>query len=155
MQFGFQLDGRTGSEPLQFLGESGAACPRGSDGPLDLNGLWFDPDNGGFGYSIEASPEYEAVTLFLYDSRGLPRWALATGRPFDAGPMTAWQYQGSCPLCSWAGPDVQAIGSVLLDHAALAPAQISVDLQLAAPLYGTWARSHAPARLSNPLGCAP
>lgn len=155
IQFGFQLDGQTGSAPMQFLGEPGEACPRGSAGPLDLNGLWFDPGNGGFGYSIEAGPDFEVVSLFLYDASGRPRWALATGQPFDAGPMTAWQYQGSCPLCTWVQPSVQSIGSVILDHAATSPAQISVNLRLAPPLSGLWTRSHAPVRLSNPLGCPP
>jgi len=153
LQFGFEVDGRTGSEPLSWIG--GQGCPRTSSGVLDLNGLWFDAGNSGFGYSLDASPELESIGQFLYDGRGVARWVFASGQPFSGAPLQVRQFGGACPLCEYRAPQSQVVGSLQVSYAAGGASQAASSLQFAAPLSGSWSRNHSMTRLSDRVGCSP
>lgn len=153
MQFAYELDGQFGSEPLRWIGGERCAAAQGQS--LDLNGLWYDLSNSGFGYSLDVSPDAEVVASFLYDSRGWPRWALGSGRPFGGGLIDLLQYRGSCPLCTYGAVQSQAVGGVQVVYANGEPARLDTALEFAPPLSGSWERSHPMNRLSTSLGCPP
>ncbi len=154
MQFGFELDGRFGSEPVRWIG--GDRCASSQSSSVDLNGLWYDVDNSGFGYSLDVSPDQGVVASFLYDARGWPRWVLgSSGQPFGAGFMDLLQFRGSCPLCVYAPVRSTPVGSLQVVYQGAEPSRLDTVLDFAAPLSGSWARSHPMNRLSSALGCPP
>lgn len=153
MQFAFELDGHFGSEPLRWIGSD--RCVGVQTASADLNGLWYDVDNSGFGYSLDVSPNLEVVASFLYDARGWPRWVLGSGQPFGAGVMDLLQFRGSCPLCSYSPVQSVPVGSLQVVYQGGEPSRLDTVLDFAAPLSGSWARSHPMNRLSSALGCPP
>lgn len=153
LQLAFELDGQFGSEPLQWIGSQRCAAAQGQ--ALDLNGLWYDFSNSGFGYSLEVSPEAETVASFLYDGRGWPRWVLGTGRPFGAGPIELLQFRGNCPLCEYGALQSQPAGGLEVVYANGQPVRLDTAIDFAQPLSGSWVRSHPMNRLSSSLGCPP
>jgi hypothetical protein len=153
MQYAFSLDGRSGSEPMQWIG--GDRCAAGSAGALDLNGLWYDMLNSGFGYSIDASPSLETVGLFFYDDHGFARWSFGSAAPFGSGPLAMLQFSGACPLCAYSPPVTSSIGGLVVQYPGAQPGSISATLDLAPPLTGRWDRTHVLNRLSDPTGCPP
>jgi hypothetical protein len=153
LQFAFQVDGATGSEPMVWLGAAGGACPRTLPAALDPSGLWFDPANGGFGYGVEVGTGFQSAALFAYDAKGQPRWVLASGDGIGGAPMTVHQFTGVCPLCEWAQPSVQPIGTLALELVDSQITWISTEFEFAPPLQGQWRRSHVPARLAGIAGC--
>lgn len=153
MQLGFELDGQFGSEPLQWIGSERCADAQGQS--LDLDGLWYDASNSGFGYSLDASPDAEVMASFLYDGRGWPRWVLGSGRPFGAGPIDMLQFRGTCPLCDYSPVQAQPAGRLQVVYASGQPQRLDIAVDFAAPLSGSWVRSHPMNRLSSSLGCPP
>lgn len=153
MQMSFELDGQFGSEPMQWIGSERCASVLGQS--LDLNGLWYDASNSGFGYSLDVSPEAEVVASFLYDGRGWPRWVLGSGRPFGAGPIDLLQFRGACPLCEHSPVQSQPAGRLQVLYANGQPATIETAIDFVAPLSGSWVRSHPLSRLTSSLGCPP
>lgn len=151
LQFSFRMDGRGGSEPMVWIG--GERCPQGAGGPLDVNGLWFDAENPGFGYSVDAQPNLETVGQFFYDARGVARWTFGSVQPFAAGSIPMLQFSGACPLCSYAPPPSQPIGSLQASYTATGTGSLSTELEFRSPLAGRWQRSHALTRLSDAVGC--
>lgn len=151
LQFSFRMDGRAGSEPLAWIG--GEQCPQGAGGPLDINGLWFDAQNPGFGYSVDAQPDLETVGQFFYDARGVARWTFGSIAPFAGGSLSMLQFSGACPLCSYTAPPSQPIGSLQASYAGDGTGSLSTDLEFRSPLAGRWQRSHALTRLSDAVGC--
>lgn len=153
LQFGYEVDGQFGSETLHWIG--GERCASVQSQMLDLNGLWYDVTNSGFGYSLDVSPNLEVVASFLYDDRGWPRWVLGAAQPFGAGGMDLMQYKGSCPLCAYVPVRTQSVGSLQVVYQGTVPVRLNAALDFAAPLSGSWVRSHPMNRLSSLLGCPP
>jgi subtilisin family serine protease len=153
MQFAYELDGQFGSEPLRWLGRD--ACSGPQDQTLDLNGLWYDARNAGFGYSLDVSADLEVIASFLYDGRGWPRWVLGSGTPFGAGSMDLLQFRGSCPLCAYSPVQSQSVGALQVVYQGRQPVRVDTALDFASPLSGSWMRSHPLTRLSSAVGCPP
>ena len=76
-----------------------------------IGGQWFNPNDPGWGMSIEAANATsgtELVTLFYFDAAGRPVWA--SGQTSNGGPSVSLQmvsYQGFCQGC----PAIQPIPS--------------------------------------------
>ncbi|MGL6290874.1 MAG: Ig-like domain-containing protein, partial [Silanimonas sp.] len=66
--FTHTVDGETGSEPMAALGRG---CPTLGAAPLDASGLWFNPARAGSGYAVQLFPNYEFLSVFGYDGRGV------------------------------------------------------------------------------------
>jgi hypothetical protein len=150
--FSWSLDSRSGSQSVQWIGDT--RCPVSGGANLDVTGLWFSPERPGFGYSVIASPDLESIGAYFYDAQGVARWSLGTTTPFDAGPLSLDWRIGSCPLCSYSAPLLQAGQGVLQStYDSSTSGRFGVDFTLPAPLQGRWQVDLPAVRLSDALGC--
>lgn len=153
MRFVFELDGRFGGESMHWIGNE--RCASLQNQPLDMNGMWFEAGNSGFGYSLDVSPNLEVVASFLYDARGWPRWTMGSRQPFGAGVVDLLQFSGSCPLCSHRPVQSQPVGGVQVAYQGTQPVRLDAVVDFVPPLSGSWVRSHSITRLSRAMGCEP
>ncbi|MCE3005115.1 MAG: hypothetical protein LW860_20825 [Xanthomonadaceae bacterium] len=145
----WQLDGRTGSEPLFAVAPP--ECVEG--GTRDYSGLWFAPARSGYGYSVITLPATELQIPFIYDAAGNPVWLNAQVAPFGASTLPLQQYSGFCPLCAAVTPTVRSVGTLVRAFGTANNGSTRVDATLLAPLTGTWASDDAVQRLSSTPSC--
>ena len=162
-QFGWNLDGRTGSETYRYL--DGGGCPQVGGAPLDVNGLWYDPTQPGYGYSVLAFEAIESNGAYFFDGNGVGRWALGSipteswSSPFGTDELPFDVYLGSCPSCAYTAPTVMTNQGVLTRSYVSTGTEaglrgtMAFDIQLPAPMSGRWTVDDAVIKLTAPIGC--
>ncbi len=163
-EFGFNLLGLSGSEPMKFLGASG--CIRGSNvtTPTDFTGMWYQPSTSGWGGSLHIAPGLEFVQFFIYDALGQPRWVLGTNNAPSIANVapenhTLAQFTGFCPTCSYRPVSSQIVGNYALKMdptpllAADITAQMTLNATLVSPLAGSFIQSGDFALLTEKKSC--
>lgn len=158
--YSWELDGRSGSEPMTLLANS--ACVARSGGtPVDIGGLWYEPARSGYGANLLALPGVELAVFYLYAADGQPRWVLGQGSTFGA-PMTMYQYRGFCPSCAAVPTTRVAAGDYARTLDPTGPggtgpaSRWSLAVNLAAPLAGAWTAADVPVQmLTTPRACTP
>lgn len=152
IQFGWNLDGESGSERYSFI--DGGGCPLQGGSAFDINGFWFNPAQPGYGYSVNAFPAVETNGAYFFDSAGVARWALGAVAPFGGETLSFEQRSGSCPSCAYAPPAAPVgIGSLVRSYDSAGGGRMRIDLQLAPPLLGHWQRDTPVQKLTAPAGC--
>jgi subtilisin family serine protease len=152
LQFGWNLEGQSGSERYQFIDGGGCAAPNGT--PFDINGFWFNPAQPGYGYSVNAFPGVETNGAYFFDDHGIARWALGSVAPFGGDTLVFDQRRGSCPSCSYSEPVLDAgIGTLVRSYDDIGSGQMRLDLQLVAPLSGRWSMDTPVQKLTTDSGC--
>lgn len=151
VHFSWNLDGESGSEPMDWLDGGGCASLNGA--PAPLSGVWQAPSLPGFGYAINAFPSLESHGVYFYDALGIARWVLSAGVPAGTATARLDQRDGFCPLCTWRDPVLREIGSMTRRFDSASTGQVKVDLTLLPPLSGSWNVDLPVERLSNALGC--
>jgi subtilisin family serine protease len=149
-QFGWNLDGQSGSERYERI-DTGP-CPAGG---LDATGIWFSPERPGFGYSINVGAGIETYAAYFYDAQGIARWLFGAAMPLGvARPVPLPTQVGACPLCSYQAPATVASGTLQRSYAAGgASGRIGVDFAWPAPLSGSWQVELPAVRMTDPVGC--
>ncbi len=154
----FDARGTTGSERIRpSLFAPGQ--PR-----FEVTGLWYPPDDAGYGATISRRGEITAVGLYYYDSQGNIRWALGTSNGTDAFEMPMTSYTGFCPDCNAATmPVTGRPAGTMLAHFHT-PERARLDMQLTYPgaAGGVWNKQRArfvpindPVDNRYPLGTVP
>ncbi len=152
IQFGWNLDGASGSERYAFI--DGGGCPLQGGSPFDINGFWFNPAQPGYGYSINAFPAVETNGAYFFDEGGIARWALGAVAPFGGDTLSFDQLSGSCPSCAYAPPAAPVtIGSLVRSYDSAGAGRMQIALQLAAPLSGRWQLDTPVQKLTADTGC--
>jgi subtilisin family serine protease len=151
VQFSWELDGFSGSEPMRFIDPG--PCPQRDGQAFDPSGLWYPPAAPGSGFNLVASSTVEVAVLYLFDAAGLPRWLYASADGFGSGPLPVFQIRGFCRHCAHAPRQLQPAGQVAIDYAGIASAGFVVEAAFQPPLAGVWQRAQAVATLSDPLTC--
>ncbi len=131
----WSIGAQSGSMPdLVFL--------RFSDQPTvnQANGLWFPPDDPGWGTSIWSQGPHEFWVYYIYDTQGRPVWLSSLLAASDFS-VTLKQNRGACPWCPYAPPTAVNAGTFFRQHMAAGSAQVLTNMALASPLQGTWTRS--------------
>ncbi|MEM9301052.1 MAG: amidohydrolase family protein [Pseudomonadota bacterium] len=138
--FDWTLDGDTGAWCVQSLLDQ--AVPP----PADFSGLWFAPDDAGWGLSlafeVREPDTTEVQILFYYDDAGLPRWALGSGSGGAESSLVLNNFRGYCRTCEpvpLASADAGEISHALAvrDGLPIGSARIDVAYALGA---GRWDR---------------
>ncbi|GGA87975.1 hypothetical protein GCM10011521_28010 [Arenimonas soli] len=155
--FSYRLDGETGSEAFQPLGQG---CPTLAGNELDASSHWFDPARAGTGYSVQMFPDYEFYAAFVYDGRGVPRFLTSEAPSFlgaDAT-MPLEQLAGFCPLCERNGAPARTdIGTLRRRFDATGLVQMQLDAIYGGGVPGTWTGNDLVQPLGGPgttQGCA-
>ena len=148
--FEWDYEGRyqqtTGRERVQLLLGDGSG----------MGGQWFDPNDPGWGLSVEASQGTsgdEFLALYYYDAQGRPVWA--SGQPAVGGPsasMTLNAYEGFCQGCPFFPIVPTAVGTVQHDFAAtpwgvFLNGTLSIDIEGPPP----WPPENQPLILNLPV----
>lgn len=111
LQFAWQLYGESGTEAMvPVVGER--ACPEINGEPTNVTGLWFNPAEGGYGYTVISRSDVEVAGMYLYDVFGNPSWIYAVQEPFGAGTIDMLSYAGFCPLCGFNPIEANAVGTL-------------------------------------------
>ena len=107
------------------------------------NGLWFTPEEPGWGVSVWSQGPQEFWVYYVYDSQGRPVW-LSTLLAANVFTATLKQNRGACPWCVYAPPTTADAGSFFRQHLAAGSAQVLTNMVLGAPLQGSWVRARRP-----------
>jgi subtilisin family serine protease len=151
-QFGWNLDGQSGSERYVFI--DGGGCARQNGAAFDINGFWFNPAQPGYGYSVNAFPALETNGAYFFDANGIGRWALGSVSPFGGSTLSFDLRRGACPLCEHAAPTLTSnIGTLVRSYSSAGAGSMRLDLTLPAPLAGRWQVDTAVQKLTAPTGC--
>lgn len=151
-QFGWNLDGESGSERYVFI--DGGGCPRQDGANFDINGFWFNPAQPGYGYSVNAFPAVETNGAYFFDANGIGRWALGSVSPFGGTTLSFDLRRGACPLCDYAAPTVSSnIGTLVRSYSSTGAGSMRLDLTLPPPLSGRWQVDTPVQKLTAPTGC--
>ena len=155
MTFNFNLDGKSGFEPMVRVG--GGSCPSIQAQALDVSGHWFAPSLSGFGYTYlatgGANPQ-EVFIPYVYDGQGFPRWLYGQKNFVSQtdGFDLQW-FSGFSPLAAPvgligtpAGTGSRTLGSGTVNA-------MAVNSSFGATLVGTWAQNRAVALLSQRKNC--
>ncbi len=148
-RFAWNVLGDSGSESMQLIPQPACAA-----GPLAVSGLWYSPTRPGFGYSVLAGEGLETFVAYLYDGLGRPRWLLGNVSPFaGSGSMSLRQYSGACPLCTYAPPQSQVVGTLQRLYLGGALDEANVDAVFAPPLQGQWIEGGKTRAIADLIGC--
>lgn len=154
LMMSYNLDGRSGSEPMQRLG---GGCPTLNGQPLDVSGHWFSPSLSGFGYTylVTAGGNPQEVFIpYVYDGQGFPRWLFAQRNFTTASNVLnlSW-FRGFSPF-SAALPLVRtAAGSASRTIIGGDITQMAVSANLSGGLGGSWNQDRAVSLLSQRAQC--
>jgi hypothetical protein len=80
---------------------------------VDHTGLWFDPSNSGWGFSLLEQGNILGGILYGYDASGAPTWAAGFDR--TPGTVQLWAYTGPCPSCVYQAPTTRSVGQLGFD----------------------------------------
>jgi uncharacterized secreted protein with C-terminal beta-propeller domain len=75
---------------------------------VDHTGMWFDPSNSGWGFSLLEQGNVLGGILYGYDVSGAPTWAAGFDR--TPGSVQIHAYTGPCPSCSYRAPTTRSVG---------------------------------------------
>ncbi|WP_084590547.1 S8 family peptidase [Arenimonas metalli] len=155
MTMSFNLDGRSGSEPMVRIG--GGTCPQFNGQTLDVSGHWFSPTLSGFGYSYQvtggANPQ-EVFIPYVYDGQGFPRW-LYGQKNYDGsvGNFNLQWFAGFSPLSAPVQLAGTAAGTGTRTLATNDVTNMSVNANLTGALSGNWVQNLPVAQLSQRKNC--
>ena len=155
MTMNFNLDGRSGSEPMTRVG--GGSCPQFNAQSLDVTGHWYSPSLAGFGYSYQVTgggnPQ-EVFIPYVYDGQGFPRW-LYGQKNFDGanGNFSLQWFSGFSPLSAAVGLTGTAAGTGTRTLATNDVTNMSVNASLTGARSGNWVENRAVAQLSQRKNC--
>ncbi|MBK7145761.1 MAG: S8 family serine peptidase [Xanthomonadales bacterium] len=152
--FSWMLDGQYGSEPFQILAP--LTCPTVEGSPAQYSGAWYQPGDGGWGFSVTAVSVADAEAAYLFDAVGNPRWLLgATTVPGANVTLPLLQYSGFCPTCSRTGnPATQQVGSMTRRYSNNGNGSLDINIDYADPVPGTWIRTASTqAKITPDMAC--
>jgi len=132
--FSWRLGTRSGSEPMQtFFDTPALATP-------ERSGIWFDPNEPGWGLSLYSTGDQLVSGLYFYDGGNQPRWLLGVGSNRSGGTVSLQSYRGSCPHCDYAPPTEAAGGSLVLGFNSGRAGSLRTDAFLASMPNAPWRR---------------
>jgi len=150
----YNLDGRSGSEPMQRLG---GGCPTRNGQLLDVSGHWYSSSLPGFGYTYlvtGGSNPQEVFIPYVYDAQGFPRWLFAQ-RPFSDASSTlalSW-FKGFSPFAAPLPLVGSSAGNGTRTLVGNTVTQMAVSATLGNGLSGSWNQDRPVELLSQSAQC--
>lgn len=146
----FRLHGRSGSEPYQVIVDDLSCTSNGAE--VARTGLWFMPEQPGFGYSILNVGGDQVHVNYLYGPTGLPRWVLGQGQA-DSEQITLAQFSGFCPSCATSQVTSTVVGTNRLNYDSAQSGSVDTQVQFSQPLSGAWNQAGALSNLTPQISC--
>ncbi|MCF6287846.1 MAG: S8 family serine peptidase [Proteobacteria bacterium] len=143
----------TYTEQLSPLNSPNNNCPQINAQQLDVTGLWYLPEQAGFGNTVLATETNETTIFYYYDDLGLPVWVIGD-REFNSNDSVMNQvFNGFCPNCAVSTIKFQPIGTITNHYNDNATGSTTADLELLSPLSGSWLSSGDSLKLNTDFGC--
>jgi len=151
--FSWLVNGQYGSEPFQTV--SALSCPNIGGSPGLYSGGWYQPGNGGWGFSVNALSVADAEAAYIFDATGAPRWLLgATAPPGASVTIPLLQYTGFCPSCARnAAPTTVLAGAMTRTYATSSTGTLDINVDYADPVPGTWIKAGVQGKLTPDMSC--
>lgn len=148
------LPDATYTEPLTSLYSSGNACPQVNPGQqLDITGLWYLPEQSGFGYTVLATDTTENAVLYFYSDDGQPVWVIGN-RSFEDNEIIMSQVtDGFCPGCVYSPISLSPAGTLINVYNSEMSGSSIADIQFLSPVVGHWQTSGNSIKLNTNFGC--
>lgn len=105
----WNIAGRQGTWAIRPLVVSGVI------NEIDHSGVWFDPGNSGWGFSLTEQGDFFGGVLYTYDAAGAPTWIAAFERG-SVGSVEFHSYAGACPACNHRPSTPSSVGRLSLDR---------------------------------------
>ncbi len=107
-EFIWQIGERSGQETFsRFVFDIGYT-------PQNYTGMWYDPDQSGWGVSVDSLAETRIVLVFFYDANNQPRWVLGSGNNDSGTQFDMLSFTGFCPWCTTVEAQPVAAGDLTL-----------------------------------------
>jgi hypothetical protein len=97
-QFNWTLAEHSGNEeihPLNF---------KHSPADIKLTGLWYDPNETGWGVSIDTQGDTRVVIAYYYDENNLPKWSISQSNNELSSSQSTIYVTAACPSCEYTLP---------------------------------------------------
>lgn len=135
----FDARGTNGSEEVR------PALFANGEPRFEVTGLWYAPQDSGWGATITRRAEVTALGLYYYDAQGNVRWALGTGNGADAQELQMLSYSGFCPDCDASQMPVTSrpAGTVLVHFHTPERARLDTQLTYSGVQGGQWIKRGA------------
>lgn len=126
-QFSWVINGVAGSEAFQYFNFREGLTTQ------DHTGIWYDPNQPGWGLSINSQGadvgadvvSTRVAVLYFYDANNQPRWLLGQSDNSVSGELPLLSFTGFCPSCEYVAPSSVAAGALQFDFSSLASARFS------------------------------
>lgn len=145
---------KTYTEPLSALYSPNTNCPQvnGSE-LLDITGLWYLPEQSGFGNTVLATETAETTVFYFYDDLGMPVWTIGD-RVFANNETVMKQVSnGFCPDCQSTSINLEPVGTLINQYNSNSSGSTVTDIQLIPPLSGHWQTTGESQKLNSNFGC--
>ena len=128
-------DGAFGEKLTWFQTDQGAVDD-------NVTRQWFNPNESGWGFVFNSQGNTDIQTMYIYDGDGDPVWLLNPNvYQGDVGEMRSFS-NVHCPACPWTPALPSDAGSIEFDFTDPDAGNVTVDIDLPAPLNGVWNRNN-------------
>jgi len=112
--------------------------------PTDLpfTGVWYDPEEPGYGITIDTQGASRAIVIYFYDNNNLPRWVLINQDNTESSTGEAISLTGPCPWCAFSPAEVSEGGTMSLNFDDWLNARADFEVFLSKPENGIWKREN-------------
>ena len=124
-EFSWIINGREVSEPFVYLNVSNQPTTK------QFTGSFYNPDDSGWGISVNSKGDAIVMIVYYYDENGMPRWALGSGINIESGQMDLLSYSGFCPDCDFSVTTTQLAGLINYDFSS--PSHLSTNIDITYP----------------------
>jgi hypothetical protein len=132
--FTWQIGDRFGDESIEKNNFSSLPTE------LPFTGVWYDPEEPGYGITINTQGATRAIVIYFYDNENQPRWVLITQDNIRNSTGEAISLTGPCPWCEFSPAVVSDGGSMSLNFSDWLNASADFEVFLSTPENGVWRR---------------
>lgn len=145
---------KTYSESIVSLYSPANDCPEINDAEqLDITGLWYLPEQSGFGNTVLATEANEFTVFYFYDDLGLPTWVIGDRELDDSKTLMKQTSNGFCPDCEFSEISKQVVGTIVNQYTNDSTGSTTADIQLLTPMSGNWHSTGNSKKLNTNFGC--
>jgi YVTN family beta-propeller protein len=109
---------------------------------LPFTGLWYDPEEPGYGVSIDSQGDTRVIVVYFYDGQNQPRWVLIQQDNDLSSTGKASSVTGPCPWCAFVPVVHSDGGSMTVDFSSLKKGRADIKVFLQSVSNGLWERQN-------------
>lgn len=136
LYFSYTVGGRRFAEVFEPF-----PLPGSGTAPVNYTGLYADPSQPGWGYTVYSRNDFQWFIGYVYDAQNLPIWAISEQRFDDPAAVPAGNFNVHCPGCTWADSQLNLAGTFQRSFQTANRGSFSPSYSFPAPQSGSWTRN--------------